>query len=438
MAMRGAVAMALAVGTVVVLVVRVSLPEPAPERRSAGTAARQVGTLEHELAQVQQALEQKQRELDAARESAAAGYRSLDGERRRLRALEAEAEELRRRTPRPCPAQQSAESPPPAPAAGARFAPGSSGLRREEVFRRCSMHQPLSYREHQAGSTCGAFLMLNRHLAVFSAPKAGTSTARGLLEVVDGAECIQGPTRKCWAAHDDIGRLGPDITVAAMVRDPFARFLSQYEEMIARSWDGDYKTGLLKVPEGLHFRDGLHSYKEYSSRFDTPEGRAELTRRFETFVHEWDWRQVFDPHLVLQVPCFSWRRPPYETFPAAHISTPTREGTASLLKFLLQHSDPPSQGKGTSADGKPPDWLMRVGGRSFSRRMNTSAISPEAARKICRIAAIDFCCLDFPLPPLCVSAPEAGRVSCEWVRPPAERELPSEPRLLIEPRIGWG
>jgi len=52
--------------------------------------------------------------------------------------------------------------------------------------------------------------------------------------------------------------------------------------------------------------------------------------------------------------------------------------------------------------------------RHRQRSFHTGALSNETLQKICRLAAIDFCCLNYKLPPVCQEVPLGNqeRVLC--------------------------
>ena len=51
-----------------------------------------------------------------------------------------------------------------------------------------------------------------------------------------------------------------------------------------------------------------------------------------------------------------------------------------------------------------------IRGRSFPRRLNISLVSKPTMERLCRFAAPDLCCLNYPLPEVCA---DAG-VRCKW------------------------
>ena len=52
-----------------------------------------------------------------------------------------------------------------------------------------------------------------------------------------------------------------------------------------------------------------------------------------------------------------------------------------------------------------------IRGRSYPRRFNKSKVSDESVRRVCRYAALDYCCLNFEMPKQCRDG--AAGVTCE-------------------------
>ena len=64
--------------------------------------------------------------------------------------------------------------------------------------------------------------------------------------------------------------------------------------------------------------------------------------------------------------------------------------------------------------GAPKPEVIR--GRSYPRRFNISRLSEKTMLKICTLSLIDFCCLNYELPPECLieSIPAGSRPRCKW------------------------
>lgn len=74
---------------------------------------------------------------------------------------------------------------------------------------------------------------------------------------------------------------------------------------------------------------GIPDYKAYEALFLSPE----LTRRYETFVEQWDGLDAFDDHIRMQAPTLSnwcaWREPAWAK-PFARASRSKLYGTRYL------------------------------------------------------------------------------------------------------------
>jgi hypothetical protein len=66
---------------------------------------------------------------------------------------------------------------------------------------------------------------------------------------------------------------------------------------------------------------------------------------------------------------------------------------------------------------------LRARSRKDNKLDMNNSLSLETRRKICQLSAIDFCCLNYPLPPECQDA-----VQCRWIS--SKSELSKE--LMIE------
>ena len=144
---------------------------------------------------------------------------------------------------------------------------------------------------------------------------------------------------------------------------------------------------------------GVADYKAYEKLFNTPE----TVRRFEAFVHLWDGRTLFNDHIRLQAPVLA----------DVHTGAPHPLDYIGLTSEMVEAWDGIGALVGKSVDHR----LSSMRGRTFPRRFNTSLVSEETQRRICRLAALDYCCLNFALPEACQphAAPPGHQVYCQWV-----------------------
>lgn len=110
-----------------------------------------------------------------------------------------------------------------------------------------------------------------------------------------------------------------------------------------------------------------------------------LAHRFEQFVRDYDGLDPFDIHLNMQISNLVF--PSGEPFPmtALYNATEAEKGWQEIASK-----------RGVTI----PDGDM-THGRKISRRFNVSKVSDGTKRKICRILALDYCCLNIGLPAVC-------------------------------------
>lgn len=210
--------------------------------------------------------------------------------------------------------------------------------------------------------------------------------------------------------------LEPPLNVITFVREPLSRFMSQYDEAYVRTapWsksdnqyyiDPDTKTQKKQHPFPYLF-ENMHTYRDYEDVFCPPSTRTNpnsrkecldkksaengtLTHRLERFVNDYDGRTPFDVHLKWQVPFLSNNdgTPMYLT--ELYNTTNSNEDWTVIAKRYM----------GEDHVFKNKDGVIE--GRSYPRRFNSKLVSAETKKRICELALIDYCCLNFPLPEDC-------------------------------------
>ena len=110
-----------------------------------------------------------------------------------------------------------------------------------------------------------------------------------------------------------------------------------------------------------------------------------LLRRFERFVRDYGGLRPFDVHLHLQV---------------GHLVYPS--GAPMPVTTLYNASDAERGWQEAARAGgvEIPDGEM-THGRKMARRFDVSRVARATKRKICRILALDYCCLNIALPDVC-------------------------------------
>mmetsp|Transcript_17058 Transcript_17058/g.33286 ORF Transcript_17058/g.33286 Transcript_17058/m.33286 type:complete len:378 (+) Transcript_17058:32-1165(+) len=274
------------------------------------------------------------------------------------------------------------------------FAPGSLSMTRAESMKKCWVDPKGMYRTHFGDYLC--VVSESQKMVFYHVRKSGSSTGREVATKTFGGRDMQ----NCKRRAADI----KNYYTVAFVRNPITRFFASYEEMFVRT------LGNHRVPKQFDvFHADLENYKAYERIFCGPDAdlprrgqkkpcdqvltreTGELAHRFERFVKAWDGT-MFEQHLGFQAPVLS-----------------SNDGKPFRLDFIgdTKHTDEHWQQIGKHLN-VPKVEVIR--GRAYPRRMNITYIQTETYERICRLAAIDFCCLNFELPPQCANA----GVSCEW------------------------
>lgn len=289
------------------------------------------------------------------------------------------------------------------------FEPGSLKLPRAEVFKQCFV-SPSYYKEHFNHNDNLCAISTPHKLFYYHIPKSGSSTSREVfVKGFSGKDYQHCPLKhQGYSSHKKV----------AIVRDPISRFYAGYDEAFARVLNS-LQAGHDPIPDWLvTIWDGFPTYKEYEKNFNT----AETLRRFEAFANLWDGRTVFDDHIRLQAP----------------ILADQNTGLPFDMDYLGEVHDMVNSWNGIGAlVGQSVDTeLSSIRGRTYPRRFNTKDVSDLTLQRVCRLAAIDFCCLNFPLPPACLPAntPPGNQVYCQWIQ--KKRLTKDDSQWFIQPIIG--
>ena len=324
-----------------------------------------------------------------------------------------------------------------------RFVPGTlPTMPKRESLHMCRVNTD-RFKEHfQPRRRLFASIAASRHnLTLFPVEKSGSSTVRHIMEKAFGAS--------------ETFSFDPTTSVSnhiAFVRKPLSRFYSQYDEMFVREapWE---KNAQNRMPPSVRgYNAEITSYENYMSVFcnqtmaDLAASRplremcqqqasaedGTLARLIDTFLAAWDGLSVFDTHLRLQVRVdFETRLPlpPPSPSPITLALALTLTLVACMQSAVLSDSATgklyridelhdiansdiawrsiaPRHGVDDAAISKS---LIR--GRSYPRRFNKSKVSDESVRRVCRYAALDYCCLNFEMPKQCRDG--AAGVTCE-------------------------
>eukprot|EP00466_Bigelowiella_natans_P012332 jgi/Bigna1/69012/fgenesh1_pg.7_\ len=288
------------------------------------------------------------------------------------------------------------------------FAPGSLKMSQLEAFSKCYIDPIGMYRTHFGDGLC--VVSDSKKFVFYHVRKSGSSTGRSVATQQFGGRDMQ----RC----DHRGKRRDEFYKVAFVRNPTTRFFAQYEETFVRTLGGK-----MKIPDEFDvFHKDMKDYKEYEKLFcgesaSLPrKGRKKpcdqipsqdtgnLARRFERFIDAWDGT-VFEAHLAMQAPILSNRNTglPFALDYLGNTKTTDSDWQQIGNKLGVMH-------------------VETIRGRAYPRRMNISYISKGTYEKMCRLAAIDYCCLNFKLPPECTNA----GVSCRWISKDGSKRIVPE------------
>lgn len=246
-----------------------------------------------------------------------------------------------------------------------------------------------------------------------------------------------------FEAEEKYVTLDPPLNVIAFVREPLSRFMSQYDEAYVRTapWVKaenpfylDPETNTQKQPHPFPFLfENIHKYHDYEDVFcppstrQNPSSRREcidkksaengtLAHRLERFIREYNGRDPFDVHLKFQVPMLSTANgnPIYLT--ELHNTTNSEGDWTAIAKRYM----------GNDHVFKNKDGVIE--GRSYPRRFNSKLVSAETQKRICELALIDYCCLNFPLPDVCKAGDK--KLTCKMDYDESKKTFRVQPGLF--------
>lgn len=303
-----------------------------------------------------------------------------------------------------------------------RFVPGTLSLTQAETLSHCYA-DPDIYKHHFNKRKIRAIPISLKHKLVFvMIAKSGSSTGRWVMNNVLDAEEIK--------VHKDLHELSPggkygNFSVVTFARDPLTRFYSSYDEVFYRygPWmlkpekNGRYDSWANHVKSVNHQHEYLYenmtTFQEFQDAFCPPDiipkeyklkkraaprvpnwcsdqptrENGTLAATFERFVFTYDGVSPWDVHLHLQVPMLS----NHET------GRPVRVDQVFSTEKSTKHWEDIVSRYGQTL----PEDDDSLNGRAIPRRFNPKLVSIGAKRRICQIAAIDYCCLNFQLPMEC-------------------------------------
>ena len=216
--------------------------------------------------------------------------------------------------------------------------------------------------------------------------------------------------------------------IIAFVREPLSRFYSQYDEAYVRTapWsksqnpyyiDPDNKNNRKEHPFPFLY-ENFNSYHDYEDVFCPPSTRTNpnnrreclfrpshedgtLAKRLERFVQEYDGRTPYDVHLILQVPKLlskdgSSNGLSINITELYNTTNAKNDWKTIAKKYIGDHAKLLST---TNNNNEESGGVIE--GRSYPRRFDKKFIGKETEKRICQLALLDYCCLNFPLPSNC-------------------------------------
>ena len=181
----------------------------------------------------------------------------------------------------------------------------------------------------------------------------------------------------------------------SFIREPVSRFVSSFNETLYR--DGPWHAGtdkgcnkkysflfhnMKRQPDLKKFSGlGREKYNVYT----------EIMRRFDRFVQVYNGRKPCNGHLRMQVP---------------RLLKPTNRDDVALypvdeIYFIKSWRDVWAHFAETRNVSIPePEYHRSI--KSSPSYVNSKTVSNETTRAICHLTALDYSCLNLPLPPPCV------------------------------------
>ena len=280
-----------------------------------------------------------------------------------------------------------------------KFRPGSLNMTHLETMKFCHI-DPKIYRHHWTGP---AHLKLTHHsysekhkLLYWMIAKSGSSGAKRLMQY------------HFDSAYKQIPKNLDEYHKFSFVRDPVSRFISSFNEAIYR--DGPWlptKTARScnkKYSFLFHNMTRQNDLKKLSKlgRVEYDESYTEMMRRFDHFVQVYNGRKPCNGHLRMQVPrLLQARGDEVVLYPIDEIYSlkAWRDVWANLAE---------------SRNVSIPEAEYHRSIKSAPSYVYSKRVSNETKRAICHLMAVDYCCLNFPLPPPC--AEDVERVYCAMVQ----------------------
>ena len=322
------------------------------------------------------------------------------------------------------------------------FPPGSLPLTQLSTLQHCHV-DPQIYSHHLSGGPGRLSYSKKYNLSYILLPKSGSSTGRYMMKTEFDA--IEPWGNKAVKEAMDAEN------IIAFVREPLSRFYSQYDEAYVRTapWQNGqnpyYVDPVTKQQSKVHpfpfLYENFESYHDYEDVFCPPSTRRNpnsrrecifrptkedgtLAKRLDRFVQEYDGRNPYDVHLILQVPKLLSKNGDGTSLKITELyNTTNAEQDWQLIakKYIGQHATFTKTNDAKNSGGV-------IEGRSYPRRFDKSLVSKETERRICLLALLDYCCLNFPLPSSCEE--DANELTCTMDYDDDLGEVRVQPRVF--------
>lgn len=275
------------------------------------------------------------------------------------------------------------------------FEPGSLNMKPGESIAKCWTGSPKP-QEQRTNSVQNCLYSQHFNVSSNLSGKTGTSTQKEVLGKTMGA--VEVPCNSIPPQEH--------LLRVATIREPFDRFVSGYKEAMSRQdIYGTRETDEVEIPQQYtRFLQVLEnkSIAEKKEIFDaqTPSLLQLKTQMFEAFVHDYDGENVFDRHLNAQI-----------------IKLWDPWGTGMGQFDVIMESATLTDDLTALADCVgAPQIVQEVRARSRTNdRIDIESLQDATIQKICRLLALDYCCLNYKLPEACSRALPGERVMCHWV-----------------------
>lgn len=292
-----------------------------------------------------------------------------------------------------------------------KYRPGTLQISPAEALRHCFVNTT-HYQGHITDRAQSLVSISDHYKLIYrNVPKSSSSSARHAMQ-----DFLEGGDERM--KHDSMEEKvhNKGYKMISFVREPMSRFFSSYDEAFFRMgpWMGDgpivndkprvkkqYLDNRYKVDKYPYLFEGLKTIEDFRLFYCPKEvlarGRAldcneapsiddgNLAHRFEQFVRDYTGLDPFDIHLNLQI---------------SNLVFPTGEPFPLTALYNSTEADKGWQEIASEKGVKIPDGEM-THGRKITRRFNVDKVSDATKRKVCRILALDYCCLNIELPRVC-------------------------------------